>query len=489
MISAALELYHWWWWCDTTPNMIRHHGLVIVFSVFVMMAVFQYYHHDWWRRRTTTTKHHDSGSTNVIISNTSSIDEYNNNNRKELVTPNEGVQKHKPPNVKKKLRGPICPFSAESDFLVEMMVVDDASPLHPLDLFADWIDPMSAALGRKPLAARWLNAGLSGQDTPGRLRAGLKRLSSSQHFLVEDPYRMREELLLKATAFDERNEQVLVQESVSLNAQQECLELLLSYLPKRYPDLYHYNVEERTLYVVPLDRLFRIDEWRNDRPLELCCRIVQEDLCLMRPPRSNHDDDNNNKNQNQYCLSAAGVVFSFQGLPERLGQPVALLHAPVPGYEKHLRKTMDLTFAKLLKVEHPLWRNNWGIDPLGRLDEPLYGVPDDLQKRSFTASTTSTSSSREEMKSKFLKVEYETIRRLPRSGHLLFTIKSMIDPLQSLEEVPRAAACLAASIRGMSAEMRRYKGIADPVAGDALLSYLDEISRSSKNDNDTTTTE
>jgi hypothetical protein len=268
---------------------------------------------------------------------------------------------------------------------------------------------------------------------------------------------------MKEKALDDpkRKPKIYVEEKESLDAQHELLELFISYLPLRYPDLYQYDKDANSIHVVPLDRTFVIDEWKK-RPLELCERIVQEDLILMRPPRANDKSD-------QFAMAAAAVVFSFSELPEKLGKPVGFIHAPVPGYEKHIRKSMDLTFKKLLKVEQPMWRNNWGIAPSGQLDEPLYGSTAAQAHRKFSTP------SREEIKAKFLKVEYQTIRRLPRTQNLLFTVKTMADPMSSLEEVPLAASCLAKSIRGMSPEMRAYKGIENDETCVAVLDYLDSI--------------
>ena len=82
----------------------------------------------------------------------------------------------------------------------------------------------------------------------------------------------------------------------------------------------------------------------------------------------------------------------------------------------------------------------------------------------------------EDVKAMFLRVEYQTIRRLPRTRYLLFTVKTMVDSISGLEEVtPKAAQCLAASIRGMSRAMRSYNGISGDVTCDAVLSYLDSI--------------
>lgn len=377
---------------------------------------------------------------------------------------NDHMNKKKSYSVEKsslttKRRAPICPFSRETNFVVETA---EHLPPTPLDLYDSWLNVDSIDFG-KPLAARWLCAGLSGQDTPGMLRAGLRRMRNSQHFLVEEPFRIREELLMKKKALEDpkRFPLVFVAEPDSLEAQHEVLDLFLSFLPKRYPEHYVYNEKMQTILVKPIDQTFCLSDWGH-RPLELCERIVQEDLVLMRPPRSTDKFDS-------YAMAAAAVVFSFDALPEKLGQPVEFLHAPVPGFEKHLRKTLNLTFASILKVEAPLWRNNWGISPSGELDKPLYGSNEAHAHRTVQSPT------REQVRSSFLKVEYQTIRRLPKSGYLLFTVKTMADPLHSLEQVPSAAQCLAASIRGMSPSMRAYKGISDDNTCRVVLEYLDSI--------------
>jgi dimethylamine monooxygenase subunit A len=312
-----------------------------------------------------------------------------------------------------------------------------------------------------------LNMGMSGQDTPGILRAGLRRLKNGKYFLVEEPHRMKYELLLKKKALDDpqRFSHVFVAQPESLEAQRECLDMFLEYLPRRYPDLYVYDKELNTIHVTCIDTTFQINEYYNTRPLELCERIVQEDLCLMSPPKSREAEMAVTES---YRMAAAAVVFSFEDLPQKLGQPMEFLHAPVPGYEKHIRKSMNLTFSKL-KSEQPVWRNNWGIGPSGEMDKPLYGSETSLEQRKMTMVTEDM------VKAKFLKVEYETIRRLPKTRYILFTIKSMCDPLYELEKLPMASACLAASIRGMSTDMRKYKGIDNDETCEAILQYLDKI--------------
>ena len=161
---------------------------------------------------------------------------------------------------KSRRRGPVCPFTAETNFIVETA---PEMPSAPLDLYEDWDQT------KKPLAARWLNAGISGQDTAGVLRAGLKRLRDQKWFLVEDnESTFTYELGLKQKALDdpERFPRVYVQENDSISAQKETLDLFLHYLPLRYPDYYDYDPQAQTITVKPLQQTFRIEDYAS-RPL------------------------------------------------------------------------------------------------------------------------------------------------------------------------------------------------------------------------------
>jgi hypothetical protein len=71
----------------------------------------------------------------------------------------------------------------------------------------------------------------------------------------------------------------------------------------------------------------------------------------------------------------------------------------------------------------------------------------------------------------WLRVERQTLSRLPETGAVVFTIRTHITALASAIAAPVSAAELASLIRAMPEEMRRYKVIA-PIAS-ALLAWLD----------------
>ena len=459
--------------------------------------------------------------------------------------------------------------SQESPKGVQKDVLDDrghpktsnsrTSQQHPLDLFEDWTrNAEHEASTTLPLAARWLNAGISGHDTPGRLRMGLHRHvfpdgtntgKPSRHFLVQDDHdwdRHCKELLFKQQCLDLNNrnhglplktlmdnkgyvmtrastclaisndckssdttacmppqswtsdDTVWVAELESLDAQTECLELWLDYLPQRYPGVYQYNPPHGTISVATTGQTFYVNEWSHC-PLKLCARLVQEDLILLRPSVSDNSTHNpesiassasRRASQAQYCMAAAAVVHSFDQLDERLGKPMQFIHQPVPGFDQDLLKAVNLTLHTSLKHSNViLWRNNWNFvnsrevpfaherscckekvaatECINENSGALRSAPEQVDAIHGVAPRT------KDRYPLYLEVEYQTLRRLPRSNYILFTVRTMWDPVSELERVPKAAACLAASIRGRSTAFLKYKGLESPSVCRSLLADLD----------------
>jgi hypothetical protein len=73
----------------------------------------------------------------------------------------------------------------------------------------------------------------------------------------------------------------------------------------------------------------------------------------------------------------------------------------------------------------------------------------------------------------WLRVERQTLRRLPRTGAVLFTIRIHQERLAVLADDPEAAGALAASIRSMDEAFETYKGLAQ--VRDATLAFADAI--------------
>jgi len=231
-------------------------------------------------------------------------------------------------------------------------------------------------------------------------------------------------------------------------AGQELLDVLAAHLVARFPDRYAPSPDgdptglldprSGTAYVAAPDR--------SRHPVDVAARLVPEDLCVHLPGADG-----------RLRLVAASVAFPARWLlAEKMGLPIDEIHAPVPGYANAIAVPVDRLLAKLTP-DRAMWRLNGSIldnpalfQPTGRGDVHAVRVPDDIVLRS----------------------ERQTLRRLPRTGALVFTIRTRVDPLISLAAEPAACAQVAAWLRGLGPEMRAYKSLTGTAP--AVLAWLEE---------------
>jgi hypothetical protein len=185
-------------------------------------------------------------------------------------------------------------------------------------------------------------------------------------------------------------------------------------------------------------------------PLELAGRLVQEDLCIIQ-----QGDDGP-------IFTAAVLCFpSRWRLHEKLGKPLALVHGPVPHYAERLATPVDRFMAKV-KPGHIASRLNWSV-----LDDPAMFQPGGRWRvQPDTAITPDNAGD-----ALYLRVERQTLRRLPRSGAILFGIRVHSYPLARAIKTPAAASRLAAAVRALPEATVHYKSL--KVFGPALLAWLD----------------
>jgi dimethylamine monooxygenase subunit A len=223
----------------------------------------------------------------------------------------------------------------------------------------------------------------------------------------------------------------------------ELLALLAEHLPRHYPAAYRRDGDR-------LANLVTGEVWPlaepGLHPLDLAGRLVQEDLCLL-----DRDGDT-------HRLVGASLCFPARWrLADKIGRPLMAIHAAVPGYAAKLGAPVDRFFG-LLRAEKPVWRLNWGLT-----DDPAL----------FQAAPTAVKAiPPDEIGARvWLRVERQTLRRLPATGAVLFTIRTYLARLDAAICTAEAAADLAGAIRSMPPETQRYKSIA-PLAP-ALLHWLD----------------
>jgi hypothetical protein len=280
-------------------------------------------------------------------------------------------------------------------------------------------------------------------DGPWRLAMGIKALDLEQWIEIDD--RFAAQLAERRRLLEGERDAVLGELPESGPGQRELLALLLDHLPERFPE--HYRRVDGRIENLATGERFALAA-SDDAPLELAGRLIQEDLCLMQPGEAG------------YRLVAAVLCFpAHWRLADKLGRPLQVIHEPVPGFGERLADPVDRFFAGI-QVTRPVWRVNWSV-----VDAPTLFRPPEHRGNPRPISAGQAGSEL------WLRVERQTLRRLPRSGDVVFGIHTYVDPLEDAIDSPEAAQALGARIREMPDAMARYKSIL-PIRAQ-LLAWLD----------------
>ncbi|MGY6706971.1 MAG: heme-dependent oxidative N-demethylase family protein [Rhizobiaceae bacterium] len=283
---------------------------------------------------------------------------------------------------------------------------------------------------------------------------GLRPLDTAEWIETDD--RLADHLAQKDALYASAFEKVFAAEADTIEAQGEVLSMLVEHLPTRFPDLYRRHGD--AIEVVPAGRSVALDA-ELAAPLIAASRLVQEDLVLMR------------KGADGWRLAAAALCFpSSWSLAEKFGRPLDEIHAPVPGFAAGTRPAALIArIFDNLSPAQPVERLNWSLQEDDRLHHPRSKGERDAGIRPSAGGLLGD----DLMAGTFIRVERQTLRRLPLSGDILFTIRIHLDPLRRLATHPQAerlAASLADQLDGLDPVQLAYKGIAEN--RDALVSVL-----------------
>lgn len=230
-------------------------------------------------------------------------------------------------------------------------------------------------------------------------------------------------LAQKAALFAGQREAVFAAEPGSEAAQAELWALLSAHLVADHAGLWRRDGDS---VVGPGGRAGGAGE----PPLLTAARLVADDLVLMM------------RSGEGWRLAAGAVCFpSHWRLADKAGLAFADVHAPVPGFGPGSAGAgqVDLIFDRM-PPGRVAERGNWSIAGTGALHLPP-GTPED--------------------DSVWLRAERQTLRKLPETGAVAFTIRVTSFPAEALADradgAPVAARLLA-QIEAMRGEERAYKG-------------------------------
>lgn len=213
---------------------------------------------------------------------------------------------------------------------------------------------------------------------------GMRPLDESAWLEVDD--HIDEELALKSSLFETNYHDVVATSPVGDEGSRELLEHVARFLRDYHPE------RPRTTSA-------------DEHPIVQASRLVQEDLCLLVK------DD-------AWRLRAACVCFPSRWLlASKINTTLDEIHRPVPGYGDELARPTNGFFDRL-SPERSFWRLNWTL-----LDSPALFQP-----------TTARAAPSGDLADWYFRVERQTLRQLPQSRVIVFTIRTYVTSAATLSE-------------------------------------------------------
>jgi hypothetical protein len=242
-----------------------------------------------------------------------------------------------------------------------------------------------------------------------RLSMGLRPLEMDEWLQIDGRY--DEERRLKAALLVSSRDVVVATQIEGDEASQELLSNVLSYLAEHHPDI------SRTVE-------------HNEHPLVAASRLVQEDLCVL-------------VKSDTWRLQSACVCFpSRWELAKKIGATLDDIHSPVPLYDDQLARPTNAFFDRLTP-DRSFWRLNWTL-----LDSPDLHQPNAIR--------TAPSGTLDDW---YFRVERQTLRQLPLTKAIIFTIRTYVATASSLREHdPQFVSALLHSLDTAPTETQEYKG-------------------------------
>ncbi|KAG7086669.1 hypothetical protein E1B28_002609 [Marasmius oreades] len=218
----------------------------------------------------------------------------------------------------------------------------------------------------------------------------------------------------------------------------ELMEMVIQFLCARYPNQFQYHHRTGTF----VNRILETTTDTNRiHPLVFLNENVPEDFLIpMEDPRTG-----------LYVL-CAGVSCSAVGwnLGTKIGKPLHEIHAPVPDYAEKMKFSMDRFFSNM-PCDKPIQRGSWGLED----GQPLFVLPGSHE---MIARETRQ---RPDMKVEdiYLRVDWQTLRRLPRSKAIVFNFKALFTPMTDFRNEPYIPRLLLKILREGKPSILQYKGL------------------------------
>jgi dimethylamine monooxygenase subunit A len=275
---------------------------------------------------------------------------------------------------------------------------------------------------------------------PFALRMGLQVLPAEQWIEIGADFSAQ--LAEKRKLLAARHDDVMQALPQARLASEEALKFLLDHLRRYFPGRFAL----RTLRGIGIDGKWDFSQL-SLHPLEHATSLVQEDFCILQADDKTSDDKTSD---DTYRLTAGAVCFpSNWRLSDKIGRALVDVHGPVPGYAEKLSGPVDRVF-KNLAADTIMARANWLIHATPELFQAGHRLD------AAAAAAITPENAGEKL---WLRVERQTLRRLPQTGAVLFTIRTHVTQLRDAIRDTSSVQALALAVRTMPHDFARYRSM------------------------------
>ena len=278
--------------------------------------------------------------------------------------------------------------------------------------------------------------------------------------LIEiDEVHYSSEIALKKRLLTEAHDEYVHSPVETLREQWEVLALLLPNMAQHFP--LHFSLTMHGSNWTWHNRLlnttttFRYGEMNTLplAPLDWLGRQVQEDLLVLSGDVANG-----------MTLIAGQLCFPNDWcLRDKMSKSFMDIHEPVPLFASTVGRSSSLLLERL-KVGRSVWRVNWAF----KMTPQLTLTPEKVRLLPVEINESMTLNNFGECC--YLRVERQTLSRLPLTNAILFTVHTYQTPIIDIVQDNGVARRMANVVRTTPTEMLAYKGMLPFV--DMLLKYL-----------------
>lgn len=240
----------------------------------------------------------------------------------------------------------------------------------------------------------------------------------------------------------------------------ELLDEFRQYLPKRYPSLFK-QTKNGMENLATGEKFEFCNRKPSEDPMVMAAKMVQDDLAIMMEGPSG----------DYYLVAGAIILPGFWRLKDKFGLPLREIHTlgDVPKFKEKLQSGMEKFFIRLT-CDKPVVRNNYFLQTDGNLAWSTSIGPEKENGAGWFTAEPATSP--EQL---YFRSERQSLRRLPKTGAIVFTIRTYFAPLTEICQEPYIPRRLLDGMSTWGPEVRQYKGF--DKFKDAAVPYLEKMAR------------